>query len=289
MAKTLTDRASFERWLSSNNAFQDGYVSMISPLPGATSQLATTLEFSHQVEGSLVAGNIRRMRRSTLRCMGLRRFEFEWGEFASGYCLEGVETLDDSTAPIAFAVNVPGRLVVVASRAEVVEQSDLVEVVPAWESEYEAFLTLTNDLPAPTDIVDRCAARTGVRLAWRILGGAGRSPAEVPLAYDGWFLQRADRIACTEGGIMMRIGRSTEGFHTVFLDTMSSAFDPVLWASVLATFASLGVARSSCGNREMDAVGFSDLAARKIREAGLQPTASPCAAPSSREAEGGPT
>lgn len=285
VAQTLTDRESFERWLTANNLFQDAVVYAISPIPGAISQLATSLEVHVQVEGSLVAGKTRRMRRVALRCMGLRRFEFEWGEFASGCWVEGIETLDESSAPIAFAVEVPGRLIVEASRAEVAEQPALVEVVPAWESEAKAFLTLAKELPAPSEIIERCAELTGVRLAWRIFGGAARSPAEVPTVYDGWFLQRTDRIANTEGGIMMCIGRSTEGFRTLFLDTMPSDFDPVLWSSVLATFATFGVVRASCGNREIDGIGFDDLAARKMREAGLGPAASAHAAPSCRSQE----
>lgn len=265
----MTDRNAFERWLVANHWFQDAFVDSISPVPGPVAQLAVCFELRYQVDGGLVAGQKRTMRRIQLRCSGLRRFEFEWGEFSEGNCIEGIETLDGASSPIAFAIEVPGRLIVEAIRAEVVELPDLVEVVPAWESEDEAHVTLADELPTPLAIIERAMERTGVPLVWRMHGGEARSPADVPTLFDGWFLQRADRVLQTDGGIMLLVGKSAEGFHTLLLRTMSDELAPVLWSSVLCVFASFGVARARCGNRELDAISFRDMAARKMREAGL--------------------
>ncbi|MCI0572263.1 MAG: hypothetical protein L0Y66_16025 [Myxococcaceae bacterium] len=256
----------FDAWLSEHSYFDDAMVRTFEPAPaepGAATPERVTIEFAYQVSGGLRAGDLRRLRRIRLHCDGVTRFELHPpGSVSANHWSEGVELLE-SEGRIRFAIDVPGRLLLECGSAEAEELPDQEEVITPWESDREVFLTIRGAAPSPETISARCLERTEVALVWRIYGGEARPQSSVPKDhYDGWFLQMPDRVAHTEGGVTLRV---TPGPHSTRLVlTNWDQENKRLWAAVLATVSTLDVLEAHCGNRELDADAFRELAKRKL-------------------------
>ena len=239
MRGSWDDRNAFVSWVDEHAGFDDAMVRRIEPVPGEGGAPPDTvaLEIARQVGGGLHAGETRRLSRFLLRCHGVSRFAF-----------------------------VPGRLVIECARAEAEELPDVEDVVQPWESDLDVFLTFVDDVPTADEVVRRCAELVGIPLVWRVYSSEATPDAAGPLRdRDGWFLQRPERVAEVNGGVM--VGISSRRERALTLSNRESGDDMVLWAAVLETFSSFAIAEAQCGNRTLDAAGFRDLAARRSRQA----------------------
>jgi hypothetical protein len=124
------------------------------------------------------------------------------------------------------------------------------ETVPTWFSDREFFAVVRDAaLPSPEQWT-KVLADVGLHAVWRCYGGPAEDLASVPREYEGWFLQQADGVESTAGGILFLAAKHGEGGFHVTLRRETEKTDP-LWsacAKFLGTFPGVVI---SCGNASL--------------------------------------
>lgn len=238
----------FEAWLDENGFLEDATVESLRPMPpsrsGETAAEPVCLTLSLQVEGSLWAGEYRTIRRLELAARGVEEYVLE-GEFFPENCSQGGELITAASAPIAFEIDVPGRLRLACCFLDV-DTTEHQEVVPPWLSNEFSATVRGQTLPTPQDWVEICSAH-GLDVAWRNYGGPGVRPSEVPAEYDGWFLQFRNRISTTLNGLFVRyVERAPDGFTITFEN--HELEEARLWRAVALFLGGFPHCTVNCGN-----------------------------------------
>jgi hypothetical protein len=249
----ISTREQFEVWLGENWALEDATVESLTPLPRSGPGQATAepvcLTISLQVGGSYRAGEHRTIRRLELTARGVVEYRLDpEGGFSPDHCCDGVEQIT-AAAPVAFEMDVPGRLRLACHSLEVkVTEHD--EVVPPWLSTRELSATVRDrDPPTPREWVEVCSAR-GLDVVWRYYGGPPVPAAEVPPEYTGWFLQFRDRVGATLEGLFVRhFAPEPNGFVISFEN--HELDEPRLWRAVALFLVHLPGCTIECGNVQM--------------------------------------
>jgi hypothetical protein len=213
----IDTREKFVEWLDSEACLQDAVIDELLPLPAATGEPLpdrARLSFRVQISGGLVAGETRRMRQLTVEATDITAYELPIGGFSEGNCCQGAEVRADAPVPIAFTIDVPVDLHVQCERIEVTNR-EWDEVVPEWFSKTEFSAVIRGaTLPSPEDWVAAFAAR-GLRVAWRYYDGPATDPTGVTTDYEGWFVQHADRVSSSTGGLFFLAARQKGQNHVL--------------------------------------------------------------------------
>lgn len=245
----LRSRKDLEKWLLQQNWLEDAFIDEVDPLPSGNGILppeSARLVFRLQIGGSLVAGERRRIRRLVLNLKGISLFSLAIDGLAPGHCCDGAEVNNDSDAQLSFCIDVPLDLRL-ACESIVVTESEWDEDVPAWFSEREFFATaLGSRLPGPSEWL-RIFEERGQLVAWRYWGGPEVNPAEVPRDYEGWYIQRIERISSTSGGLFFFVAKQQHDSCSLALQA-NEADDRSLWRTCAAYVGSLPNAEIQCGN-----------------------------------------
>lgn len=248
--KTLCERQSFVEWLDEQWFLQDAFIDSVVPLPQPSALPdQVRIAFRIQTAGGISAGEQRNMREIILVATDVSRFELLPHGFVSGNCCQGADIPEDSSAAIAFRIDVPLTLRLDCERLDVVER-EWTEVVPEFLSSREFFITVKGaPLPAPEQWVQALKV-LGVNVAWRCFGGPAVPVAYVPNQYEGWFLQQTDRIDSTSGGVFFFTSRGNGTGFEIQLQRHDAEDDPV-WSRCSQYLGNFKEAEVHCGNAKL--------------------------------------
>ncbi|NUT92084.1 MAG: hypothetical protein HOY78_08630 [Saccharothrix sp.] len=212
-----------EWWLAQHDDFQDGCLAVVDERDGRV-----TLRLVRTVPEGRVPGAPRAVHVHELVAEGVLEF-VRPAEHAPDHCLEEVVagSVEGGLFVEAF---VPGRLYLAARSFTARHVGTEWDTVPPYVVEHE-FTVLA--LPDGGFWTERVGAVVGAEVVWRAHGSGARTPGLDP---DGCFLQRADALDSTVGGVWC-----ARGVGTTFSRKDS---DADLWRAVRLVAAQAGSVRT---------------------------------------------
>lgn len=257
-AVEIRTREALEAWLAANDAF-DHAETVSLRREGRT----LTLVLLQVLWSTLEAGSTRTVREVTLIAEGSTAPDAI--DFAAGVCTDG---LDLGAEGLSFRIDIPAPIEIVceALRIEVGPARD--ERVRPWLSDRSVWATIPGMGVPPAGHWIAAFAAQGVPVCWRYLGSEGRAAPHDPLDYEGWYLQRPERVGATTGGLFFSVCRSLGGALSLSWDFDG---DVALSAAAKRVLASFDGAEVHCGNCRFEPAEWRDFVASGVLPIRLQP------------------
>jgi len=252
--KKIKLRSEFEKWVETNYYFEDARMLHLEPIPGINNNELPSnivMELAYQIEGNYKAYSVRKSRVFRLIFSSIAEYKLlgdepynpeHWSE-----CMEIIE----SNLPIAFLIDVPGRLTLTCNEVNIEELPLLIEKVQPWLSNREIYAEINSMLmPTPEDWI-QLFANYNHTVVWHYYKGEPVHVSNVPISnYVGWFLQEPNTLDFDHQGIFFfTCAPNNLGFNLHIENHNASGS---LWASVQKVIGNFKNAKINCGNCEFD-------------------------------------
>jgi hypothetical protein len=188
----ITTRAALDAWLDDRGGFADGHVTGIDRMPAQVS-----LRLEEYVERGRRPGDEATVDVWELTAAGPAEFVAPLSA-TRDHVIEGVDT-GEADGRLLVEAWVPEPLRLVADAVTVVRLGREERVVKPWVSATE-FMAITRT-PPPSELWTTVVSTSlGAPVVWRVMGGI--TPKQDGQDYDGYFLQRRDKLTTTAGGVL---------------------------------------------------------------------------------------
>jgi hypothetical protein len=239
--RSIRSARALDELLEAYEWFDGGQCTSVSPDPTTTSTPARVeLVLRDAGLGGLRAGDLRTYRELRLSASGVHEWSFEGDTFvrAPGHLITALESFESSSG-FGFTTDLPTTITVTATSFEAEQLPDVVEPFEAWVCDHELFVAVPHaEAPAPAEWIDTILQH-GVEVGWRTYGGEITPPDLVSAdGYDGWFLERPERVGDHDGGVQIIIHHDAAGL-TFKLDRPGDVVDDESWWAMCRSTATL--------------------------------------------------
>lgn len=232
--RSIRSAQALDELLEAFGWFEGGRCISVSPVPTvASTPRCVELVLRDGGVGGLRAGDLRTYKELRLEANGVQEWSLEGDAFVQvpGYLIGDLDLVEASDG-FGFTLDLPTIVRLIATSFEWNRLPDVIEPFDAWASDRELFVNVPQgEAPAPGAWIDMLR-RQGVEVGWRVYGGDITPPSRLPaVGYDGWFLERPERVGEHDGGVQIIIDSAAAGL-TFTLGRRVEVVDDGLWLAV---------------------------------------------------------
>lgn len=231
-----------DKWLSENNYFENGYILEIEKSP-------LIITIGYIVSGSYKANEERQMQVFKLEPLTIVEWNYDESVFttSSDYCIKGIAAIENlSGFGLSFVHKSSFSLITDSLKLN--EPTIVTDTFKPWTSDTEIYAVAEIDnVPSPEFWLKKLKEK-GHALFYRYIYGEIKPVEQIPYPdYSGYYLQMADRVATTSGGIFIRDIKQRGNFTTVSFQRQDQ-FLVDQWLDLTRILASLSNVTIHCGN-----------------------------------------
>jgi hypothetical protein len=251
MITEITNRAELEKWLRERNWLrisQLSDVSTVSKSSASDDQSQTgSFDLSQMITGGCWAGEEQTFEQLRVTAFGVTVWEYSNLETLLNYCFEDI-AIPEGTGQLNLCID--DNFTIECRQITVERLGPRISTVAPELSVREAHVTFqSQDFIKPSEWIDMFKG-VGLSVEFRRLGDVAISADEVPIEYNGWFLQLSNRVGDTQYGLMFGNPTLKDENFSVSFDMWSPDDDYAqpLWSALRRITAKLSNASVRCGN-----------------------------------------